>query len=68
MTDRFGRFGVIDRGDAPMFRGERIADRPRFMVVEYDRLGPILRGGPYRQLQVAIDHARWLDQREGRPL
>jgi hypothetical protein len=54
---RYGRFAVLDRGEAQS-ANEAKQDRPRYAVVEYDQLGPILRCGPYRDLTLAIEQCQ----------
>jgi len=51
---REGRFAVLDRG-VPDSKREQEAGRPRYAVIEYDELGPIMRAGPFHVLRLAVE-------------
>jgi hypothetical protein len=60
---RYGRFTVLDNGRS-LYEREQAADRPRYAVVEHrDGLGPILRAGPFRLLNNAIEKCQQLSFR-----
>jgi hypothetical protein len=51
--ERYGAFAIIERGESLSSSEQREAargHRPRFAVVEYNHLGPILRAGPFATL------------------
>lgn len=49
-----GHFAVIDRGDSVSY-SEFLQHRPRYMVVEFDAHGPIMRAGPCQRLGDAVE-------------
>jgi hypothetical protein len=58
-VERIGRFSVFDRG-ASESRAERLLSRGRFVVLEHDDAGPILRAGPFNSVAIATDACRAL--------